>query len=159
MSEPYEEIIEGETFLRFPPGPRHEMVCGRLHAAIAARVELLPSIRLLPIRSVVQLSPGTILKPDITLVTAANNRIWLAAEVVDSEDHRVDTVTKKGAYENTHLPRLWMVDPRYNNVEVYHAGAYGLALKGILAGRELLREELLPHFQMTMHQLFGPPGS
>lgn len=159
MSEPYEEIIEGETFLRFPPGPRHEVVCHRLHDAIAACVEHMPSVRLLPIRSVVQLSPGSILKPDITLVTSANKRVWLTAEVVDSDDHRVDTVTKKAAYETANLPRLWMVDPRYNNVEVYHSSAYGLALKGILAGREVLREDLLPSFQMTMHQLFDPPCS
>ena len=37
-----------------------------------------------------------------------------------------------------------MIDPRYDNVEVYHSNEYGLILKGILAGHELLTEKLLP---------------
>ena len=47
-----------------------------------------------------------------------------------------------------------MVDPRYNNVEVYHGTAHGLSLKGILAGRETLTETLLPGLQITMNDLF-----
>ena len=53
------------------------------------------------------------------------------------------------------LPRLWMVDPRYDNVEVYHATAYGLVLKEILALRDVLTEKSLPEFQVTIVDLFG----
>ena len=35
-----------------------------------------------------------------------------------------------------------MVDPRYDNVEVYHGTQYGLTLKRVLAVRELLTESL-----------------
>ena len=56
-----------------------------------------------------------------------------------------------------------MIDPRYDNVEVYHGTQYGLALKRVLAGRELLTEALLPGFQMPLHELFAGnatlPGS
>jgi Uma2 family endonuclease len=90
----------------------------------------------------------------LALVTAANGRLWLAAEVVSSEDHAPDTVVKKQIYEEVRLPRLWMIDPRYNNVEVYHATPYGLRLKGILAGQEVLTERLLPEFQITLTELF-----
>ena len=48
----------------------------------------------------------------------------------------------------------WMVDPRYDNVEVYHGGEYGLALKGILALRDILTEPLLPAFQYPIADLF-----
>lgn len=153
MSESYEEILEGESLLRSAPGPRHERLVGRLHELV--RAQLLPVLRLLEPRSVVSLSAGTILRPDLALVTAANGRIWLAMEVINADDHRVDTVVKKMAYENANVPRLWMVDPRYNNVEVYHASPYGLALKQILAGRDELTETLLPGFQLTMTDLFG----
>jgi len=80
--------------------------------------------------------------------------LWLAAEVVSSEDHSADTVVKKQIFEEVKLPRLWMIDPRYNNVEVYHASPYGLILKEILAGSEVLAERLLPEFQITMSELF-----
>jgi Uma2 family endonuclease len=48
-----------------------------------------------------------------------------------------------------------MIDPRYDNVEVYHASPYGLVLKEILAGTQLLTEKLLPKFQISIAQLFA----
>jgi len=49
---------------------------------------------------------------------------------------------------------LWMVDPRYDNLEVYHASEYGLMLKNILAGPERLTEKLLPEFELGIADLF-----
>ena len=62
---------------------------------------------------------------------------------------------KKQVYEDLNLPRLWMIDPRYDNVEVYHGGPYGVALQQILSGREVLTENLLPGFQLSVAELFG----
>jgi Uma2 family endonuclease len=92
--------------------------------------------------------------PDFALVTAIGDKLWLVAEVIGSEDHNVDTVTKKGVYEEIKLPRLWMIDPRYNNVEIYHGNEYGLALKEILALKDVLSEPLLPAFQYSVAELF-----
>jgi Uma2 family endonuclease len=58
--------------------------------------------------------------------------------------------------EEMNLPRLWMIDPRYDNVEVYHGGQYGLSLKNILASREILNEPLLRQFQYVIAELFQP---
>ena len=156
MSAPYEEILEGRRILRPPPGARHELICARLHECVLASVANFSGARLLARRSQVTLSPATTVSPDLSLVAAATGKLWLAVEIVGTEDHRVDTVMKKQIYEEMKLPRLWMVDPRYDNVEVYHTGAYGLALKEILAGREILTEKLLPEFQITIAELFGP---
>ena len=154
MSETYEEIVEGETYLRMPPGPRHELICSRLHDSIATSLAGISTTRLLPRRSVVQISSGTIVRPDIALVTVATGKIWLVAEVISSDDHRPDTVMKKQIYEELNIPRLWMIDPRYDNVEVYHGSQYGLTLKQILAVRDILNEPLLPAFQFTITELF-----
>jgi Uma2 family endonuclease len=154
MSEPYEEILEGRKILRPPPAVRHELICSRLHDCVRASVADLASTQLLARRSEVRLSPATIVRPDLALVAAATGKVWLAAEVVGSADHRVDTVVKKLIYEEMKLPRLWMVDPRYDNVEIYHASGYGLVLKGILAGREVLTEKSLPEFQLAIADLF-----
>jgi Uma2 family endonuclease len=155
MSLIYEEIVEGESIIRSAPGTRHEQICALLHARISAGLTANSPARILAPRSIVQLSAGVMLRPDLALVTAASGRIWLAAEIVDSQDHRPDTVLKKGLYEDYNLPRLWMIDPRYNNVELYHSTPYGLALKGILAGRECLQEPLLPSFALTVNELFA----
>ena len=155
MSLVYEEIVNGETLLRSAPDNRHEIICGRLHERVADAVSSLSSTRLLSPRSVVRTSPGSIMRPDLALVTAAHGKLWLAAEVINSHDHRADTVVKKSIYEEARVSRLWMVDPRYNNVEIYHASAYGLVLRGILATTEILREQLLPGFSLSMNDLFG----
>ena len=156
MSEPYEEIFAGEVTLRLLPGRRHELICSRLHTAMKATVGNITSTRLLEPRTAVEMAHDTRLCPDLALVTAATNKLWLAAEVVSSEDHHADTVIKKELYETIKVPRLWMIDPRYGNVEIYHATPYGLALRSILAGREVLSEDLLPEFALTMAELFAP---
>jgi len=155
MTQPYEEIVQGETLLRSPPGARHERICARLHARMAAGLAGNAVTRLLSPRSVVQMSPGTLIRPDLALVTAATGKLWLAAEIVNSEDHQSDTVLKKAIYEEFNIARLWMIDPRYDNVELYHGTTHGLALRGILAGRERLLESLLPDFEMTVAELFS----
>jgi Uma2 family endonuclease len=155
VSEPYEEIIGGETLLRAAPGQRHERICAWLHARMAAGLNGNRVSRLLTPRSVVQFGPGTILRPDLSIVTAATGKLFLAAEIVNSDDHRLDTVLKKSLYEEFKAPRLWMLDPRYDNVEIYHTTPYGLALKGILAGKETLNEALLPEFVCSVTELFA----
>jgi len=155
MSQLYEEIVHGETLMRLPPGPRHEKICANLHARLAASLANHAAARLLAPRSIVQLSPGTMLRPDIALVTVATGKLWLAAEVINSEDHQPDTVLKKTIYEDFNVARLWMVDPRYDNVETYHGMPYGLALRGILAGKERLVESLLPGFDVAVSELFS----
>ena len=155
MSLAYWETLEGQRFLRSAPGGRHELICERLHRFVGASVANLNSTLLLPPRGEVRVSGFTTICPDLALLAVATGKVWLAAEVVSSEDHRPDTFLKKQIYEELKLPRLWIVDPRYDNVEVYHGSPYGLSLKGILAGRELLTEKLLPGFELSVAELFA----
>jgi Uma2 family endonuclease len=155
MSRPYEEILEGATLPRSAPGERHEQILQRLHREMAAGVNGLAATQLLPSRTPVQVSRLTSLRPDLALVTTVSGKLFLAVEVVSRDDHRADTVTKKEIYEQLRVPRLWMVDPRYDNVEVYHSFEFGLRLQGILAGSEILEEKLVPQFKITVKDLFA----
>jgi hypothetical protein len=155
MSEPYEEQVEGQKVLRFPPGQRHEVLCARLHDYVTRCLPHQTAARLLASRSPVQIDTQSTLRPDLALVTVATGKLWLAAEIISSDDHRTDTVMKKQVYEDHNIPRLWMVDPRYHNVEVYHGSPYGLTLKSILAGRDVLSEQLLPELRVIIDELFG----
>lgn len=155
MSAPYEETLQGESLIRHPPGERHERICHRLHGLMGASVDALQSAQLLAARSRVVISERIALCPDLALVTTATRKLWLAAEIIDGHDHHADTVIKKQLYEDMRIPRLWMIDPRYDNVEVYHASPYGLSLKGILAGTEVLTDKLIPEFQVSMEELFA----
>ena len=159
MTRPYEEILEGETLPRSAPGERHELICSRLHRSVAASVANLAGTQLLAPRTRVQVSRGTAICPDLALLTVATGKLWLAVEIVSRDDHRADTVVKKELYEKIRVPRLWMVDPRYDNVEVYHSMEFGLSLKGIMAGGEVLTEQLIPEFQMVIAELFAEDAS
>jgi len=151
----YEEIIDGRTLVRCFPGARHERICALLHARVGAGMAANAASRLLGPRDAVALSARMLVRPDLALVTAATGKVWLVVEIIDSADHRPDTVIKKAVYEEFQVPRVWMVDPRYDNVEFYQGTPYGLALKGILAGGEMLRETLLPELKMTVAELFA----
>jgi Uma2 family endonuclease len=159
MSLPYEEILNGASLPRSAPGGRHEIICGRLHTAMTASVANMAGTQLLAPRTKVQVSRSTAICPDLALVTAATGKLWLAVEIISRDDHRTDTVIKKEFYEQIRVPRLWMVDPRYDNVEIYHSTEWGLKLQGILAGSELLTENLIPEFQFVIAALFATqPG-
>jgi len=155
MSKPYEEILDGASLPRSAPGGRHEMICNRLHAAITASVANLAGTQLLAPRTRIQVSRSTAICPDLALVTVATGKLWLAVEIISRDDHRTDTVVKKELYETIRVPRLWMVDPRYDNVEIYHSTEWGLKLQGILAGSEVLTENLIPEFQFVIAALFA----
>ena len=155
MSRPYEEILNGASLPRSAPGARHEQICARLHREMAMGVAGLASTQLLPPRTRVQISRTTALCPDLALVTTATGKPFLAVEIISRDDHHADTVVKKEIYEQFRVPRLWMVDPRYDNVEIYHAFEFGLKLSGILAGGEILQERLVPQFKITMKDLFA----
>jgi Uma2 family endonuclease len=155
VSQPYEEILDGATLPRSAPGARHELICARLHAAMAASVANLGSTQLLAQRTKIPVTRSTAICPDLALITTAMQKLFLAVEIVQTGDHHADTVIKKEIYENARVPRLWMVDPRYDNVEIYHSTEFGLALKGILAGKEILSEKLIPEFQFVIAELFA----
>ncbi len=155
MSRPYEETVGGGVLPRSAPDSRHEAICDRLHATMIASVSNVSSIQLVVPRTRIQVARTTALCPDLALVTAASGKLFLAAEIVSRDDHRADTVLKKEIYEEIRVPRLWMVDPRYDNVEVYHSTEFGLQLKGILAGSEILSEKLIPEFQIVISELFA----
>ncbi|HXR07463.1 MAG TPA: Uma2 family endonuclease [Candidatus Acidoferrum sp.] len=152
---PYQEIVEGRTLVRSFPGARHERICAFLHERVGEGLAGNAAARLLGPRDAVCLSPRTTVRPDLALVTVATGKVWLVVEIIDSADHRADTVLKKELYEEFKVPRVWMVDPRYDNVEFYHGTPHGLALKGILAGREILQEGLLPGLAITVAELFA----
>ncbi|MGA3267434.1 MAG: Uma2 family endonuclease [Verrucomicrobiota bacterium] len=159
MSQPYEEILEGASQPRSAPDPRHELICRRLHQSMKASVANLAATQLLAPRTRVRVSHSTLLCPDLALLAAPGGKLLLAVEVISRDDHRTDTVIKKEIYEHVRVPRLWMVDPRYDNVEVYHCMEFGLQLKGILAGGDVLAEKLIPEFQMVIAELFAAAPS
>ena len=118
MAQAYEELLDGEPHLRLQPAAPHELLCNRLHAWVRAALPAGSALRLPPRRTPFDLRPGSHVCPDLALATADATLPYLAVEVIQPGDHGLDTVTKKQLYLECRLPRLWIVDSRYHNVEV-----------------------------------------
>ncbi len=160
MSEAYEEVIQGEVASRRPPPAAHETLVNRLHALVAAALTAEAGLQLLPRRASLQLADDCILRPDLTVIRTAPelagpDRLYLVAEVLLPGDHHLDTFVKKQLWSELRLPRLWMVDPRYLNVEVYGVGEYGFTLIDILAHHHPLTDPKLPGLGCSMDELFA----
>lgn len=160
MSEAYEEMIHGEVVGRRSPPPAHEILVARLHTLVARSLPQDSTLQLLPPRSSVPLADDCILRPDLTVIRTGPDltglaRLCLVAEVLLPGDHHLDTVVKKQLWSDIRLARLWMVDPRYLNVEVYSLGEYGFTLLDILAHHHCLTDPLLPGLDCSMNELFA----
>jgi Uma2 family endonuclease len=160
MSEAYEELVQGEAIQRRTPTAEHELLVTRLHGLVARAVPLNSALRLLPPRTELQLAEHSVLRPDLTVVrtdaaAAGIAQLYLVAEVLLPGDHHVDTVIKKQLWADVRLPRLWMVDPRYLNVEIYGCGEYGFTLFDILAHHHPLTDPHLPGLSCPMDGLFA----
>ena len=160
MSEPYEELLQGETVDRRQPSAEHELLVTRLHNLVTRCLPLNSALRLLPPRSELLLGEHSVLRPDLAVVRAdpaggGPAELYLVAEVLLPGDHHTDTVIKKQLWADSRLPRLWMVDPRYLNVEVYGLGEYGFTLTDILASHHPLTDPCLPGLSCPMDDLFA----
>jgi Uma2 family endonuclease len=157
MPQAYEELFDGEAHLRLAPAAPHELLCNRLHAWVRAALPPGSPFRLPPRRTPFDLSPGSRVSPDLALTHADDGRLYLAVEIVQPGDHNRDTVVKKQLYMDVRLPRLWIVDSRYHNVEIYGTGEFGFRLETILANHHPLTDAKLPGFSRTMDELFAKP--
>lgn len=153
MVEPYEEIVGGEVWLRSPPSQKHEEVLQRLYALVENAVRGHKGLELLPPRSVLQIEAGTLLRPDL-IVQDQQGHVVLVAEVIYPGDHKTDTVVKKAIYEESSIERLWMIDLRYECIEVYERTPYGLAFRNSFAGMERVEDARWPQLSFYAAELF-----
>jgi Uma2 family endonuclease len=152
----YVESLAGQTHFRRAPTRGHEILCDRLHAAVAAALSPNSAWHLLPRRHAVSLTALTEVCPDLALVRRDSARPMLLAEILVPGDHHADTVIKKHLYQDAALPTLWIVDPRYLNVETYRHGPHGFRLESILALRDKLTDPHLPDLALPLAEFFAP---
>lgn len=155
MSEPYDELIDGELFIRGPLNGLHEVLCDRLHVWVAQHLPANSAFKLLPRRTTLTLRAGNRIRPDLALVRRDTLQLYLAAEVLQPGDHHTDTVLKKQIYADCRAPRLWIVDSRYQNVEVYGTTPVGFRLESIRATNETLSDPAAGNATLPVISLFA----
>ena len=112
----------------------------------------------------VQLWPGKFRQPDIVFMAAEHTerlgeQFWsgadLVMEVVNPDDPRRDTVTKRREYAQAGIPEYWIVDPTNASITVLTLCGQEYALHGeYLAGVEAL-SVLLNGFKVDVGNVFS----
>jgi Uma2 family endonuclease len=127
------ELLDGMLLVTPSPGVPHQVVTNRLQYLLTAAVQQYAYV-VGP--GVVTLPPGTQLQPDILVYPATYavdikwqdvHEHWLAVEVLSRSSRVYDRDFKRDAYFALGVTEVWLVDLRYQRVEVSRqrgAGAF-----------------------------------
>lgn len=155
MTDPYAELIEGKEFIRGPINGPHELLCDRLHAWVKNYLPANSTLQLLSRRAPVKLHADTEIRPDLTLTRRNDSRLYLAVEVLQQSDRYPDTVLKKQLLANLRVPRLWIVDPRYQTIEIYVSNGGHFRLEHMLGCDDWLTDIALSGARYSLDEFFA----
>lgn len=115
------QIVDGRHFVSPAPSLRHQEVALRLAMELVRAVEDRRRGRVFVAPVDVHLAPGTIVQPDlVVLSTRRTSRIGtkkitgapdLLVEILSPSHRTFDTVLKRERYQRAGVRELWLVDP------------------------------------------------
>lgn len=126
----FHEIIGGKKFMAPAPNPTHGGVIMRLGMIIGSYLDANDGGYVLGDNTDVHFPDGTLLKPDLSIVTEKNSAIidWgrgingvpdMVVEVLSKSTKKKDVTIKKDLYEAQGVREYWIVDPWARSVAVY----------------------------------------
>ena len=132
------ELIEGEIFVSPAPFLRHQLVSGRIAAALIDALDKPELARVFAAPTDLILARTTVVQPDLIIVGQARQSILTARAVEGPPDVVVEILSpssldrdqyiKRKLYEKFSIPEYWVVDPEQALVTVYRLdeGSYGI---------------------------------
>lgn len=162
------ELIDGVMVLD-EPRPLHQLVCGRLYAALYIWANEPPGegLPILPID--VQLTDHDVYGPDVLWFSELRVRAHpdvndlrlqipeLAVEVRSPSTWQYDIGRKLSVYEASGLSELWLVDTKAETILVYRRSAPEIDHFNVaLEVTETLSSPQLPGFSLVVAELFRP---
>ena len=151
------EIIGGKKFMAPAPNPTHGGVIMRLGMVIGSYFDENEGGYVFSDNTDVHFPDGTLLKPDLSVITEKNSAIidWfrgiygvpdMVVEVLSKSTRKKDLTIKKDIYEAQGVKEYWIIDPYMKAISVYllRDGKYFLDDEYILfdaADLDLLTEE------------------
>lgn len=157
------ELSDGNLEVLPMPSDFHQLVSGRLFAALFAFVTArrLGQIRFAPLP--VQLGPSKFREPDLMFLSATHadrrgEQYWgpldLVVEVTSPADLRRDRVVKRREYAQAGIPEYWLIDPSAATVEVHVLQGQGYRLAQTLKAGDELASARLPGWALAVAELF-----
>jgi len=160
------QLVEGEIIV-IEPKLIHTELMGRLYWEVMSWVKSAPGRGRAFLPTDVRLDERNVYGPD--LLWFRDGRVPakldaypeelpdLCVEIRSAGTWRYDVGAKKGVYERSGLPELWLVDDAADAVLVYRRSApeskaFDVALE--LAGGDTLTSPMLPGFALEIEELF-----
>jgi Uma2 family endonuclease len=121
------ETVHGELLVTPAPRALHQLVLGRLWAALWAYLERNPVGLLLSSPADLSWELDVLVQPDLFVVEIEEGRtlewarmqtLLLAVEVLSPSTARYDRFTKRRLYQEVGVGQYWIVDPEARSVEV-----------------------------------------
>ncbi len=163
--EPRLEIVEGEAYVVPSPNRRHQEILGRLYLRLGNHVEQHGGGAVFIAPFDVVLTNTDIVQPDIVFISNENLEVltdanvrgtpsWVIEVLSPSHPDR-DRKLKLAAYERTHVPEYWIIDPDVETISAYRLedGRYGDAavFRAPAAPQPLSPQD----FALDLDDLFG----
>ncbi|MBA3944325.1 MAG: Uma2 family endonuclease [Herpetosiphonaceae bacterium] len=159
------EVIEGVLYMAPAPGSAHQSANNLLQTYLTIHVQFTGLGRVFGPPFDVELAPGTVVQPDVTVVLAPNLGVVTPRGIVGAPDLVVeiaspgtathDRSTKLHAYSGAGIREYWIADPHAYTVEllVLEHGSYRAA--GVFQGKALLPSTVVPGLPVRVEQFFA----
>ncbi|MBA3944326.1 MAG: Uma2 family endonuclease [Herpetosiphonaceae bacterium] len=159
------EIIEGVLYMAPAPGSAHQSAVTWFIFYLTTYVQVPGLGRVFTAPFDVELAPGTVVQPDVTVVLALNLGVVTPRGIVGAPDLVVeiaspstathDRSTKLQVYSQAGIREYWIVDPHAHTVEllVLEHGSYRTV--SVFQGKALLPSAVVPGLPVRVEQFFA----
>jgi Uma2 family endonuclease len=157
------ELSNGNLEIAPMPTDLHQLILGRLFAALFALVSerKLGQVRFSPLP--VRLWPGKIREPDLIFMSAAHadriQKYWgvpdLAVEIISEGTEKTDREIKRVEYAQARIPEYWIIDPEAQIVEVLRLQGRTYSTEAQLGNGDTLISPTFPGFELPLADLFA----
>jgi Uma2 family endonuclease len=162
----YYELINGIIMKKSAPTPQHQNISMSLSLTLGSFIKSKKLGKLFAAPVDLFLDDRNAVQPDLVFVANDNQRIVtndgivgipdLIVEIISPSSVMRDRVDKKNLYEKLNVKEYWIIDPAYQDIEVYTIlnGRYEL-LSGITMLEGSLKSNILDGVSIDLKELFG----
>jgi Uma2 family endonuclease len=159
------ELINGSIMKKSAPTPQHQSISMNLSLQLGSFIKSKKSGKLFASPIDLFLDDHNAVQPDLVFVANENQRIVtndgivgipdLIVEIISPSSVMRDRVDKKNLYEKLNVKEYWIIDPAYQDIEIYTIlnGRYEL-LSGVTLFEGSLKSNVLEGISVDLKVLF-----
>ena len=160
------EIVEGVLYMSPSPIEAHQQVCMNISGFLWHFLRSTELGVVYPAPFDVELSPGTVVQPDVLVVLERRREIITPTRIVGAPDLVVEVASpgtqthdrsrKLSAYAEGGVPECWLADPDAETVELLILAAEQKEYRsqGVFRGGAVLPSVVIPDFDVPVRLFF-----